>query len=300
MSIGLADALIITFASGLILIDWLMGHRRRKKLQNKVGDWWVIIEQRSFKPFGKKEAQGVLRWMEDATIYDRNEFGFYRSFAFNFFIALLILSVIIQVGFGGGMNAPRFNWPKHTETSRDVLTRIHLLIIPLTTLCTTLCFLVTVFFLTKTSATKNLLQFPIFVIIDVAIIIVVFFLNAKLNVIVLNGIISVDIPNLFIKNQYDAKIYESFIQSFQDLSNFKFNASFQTRAVFTLNSLALIPLLIYLILCFFYFLMWLFRPILKPTLSLVLGRFYESDKGVLTLIAIFLGGVVKIITAFVK
>jgi hypothetical protein len=68
---------------------------------------------------------------------------------------------------------------------------------------------------------------------------------------------------------------------------------------FSIGSQSLIFLIVFGMRFFFMFAK-LFKLVLNPITSLLLQRFYESKQGVLTIIAVFLGGFAKLIQELTK
>jgi hypothetical protein len=300
MKIGVVEAVTLTIGSVLIFADLLMNKSEKEKIKNRVKDWWGKIEKRSFTPFGKQEAEAILYWLESFTIYERNEFRFYLRYFATFFIPIAVLNLGISLYFAGGMNAPNFRWPTVDQLSHYSLLRLLNILEIWTSICTTLAFTSTIYLLVKTSKTKLLLQLLLFVIIDFVIIFAIFYLKTFSAKSLIGFITQTNYPNFFIKNRYDIQLYQTFSNCYDNLMNLQFAADRQTKSIFALSLLTIVPCLIYLGICFLFFLSKVFSPILKPVFVRPLRVLHESEKGVFTLIGAFIIVVGQIVVKWIE
>lgn len=51
---------LLVICTGITLLDWLMGEKRRERLRDKVADWWVYVESSSVGSFISLQARTLL------------------------------------------------------------------------------------------------------------------------------------------------------------------------------------------------------------------------------------------------
>ncbi len=268
------DLLIVTL---LVLADWLIGEENRQKMRNAVADWWVLVASISFYGFGKREAAVILRFLhrvvgKPASIFHITIITLALSF-------ILSATIIFSIWY-----AHPFLGVSDFEEISDALflsLRIWgdiLIASPINVLFTWISFIITLIFLQKMVESVSLYALVKFALLDTIL-----------------GIFAA--ITSFAGTWALVRVFPGFLDyPIDDVGDIPAVLIF-VPVILLAN---LLPSLLHLIAALTFLLSRLFRPLVQLPSALVLERFAESKKGVLSLVAIAVGTAAKLIDTWFK
>jgi hypothetical protein len=288
---------VIILVTLISAVDWLIGQSGRERLQKMVGDWWVIVETTTFGENISAYASFIFETYKE--LFESDEYGGKFHGFFNKLVFILIPDFISYVIFAarwfwtyglGGRLAPG-------QTGRNN----HMMIIPM--LLSLLVGLVGLH-LARWIALSLLKGSNALLIAKLILMSTAYVVFAVFSVIV-----SIAVANLFefhVRPLYTRSIFPS--QTAYDFKWEIFGREINMHVdkfindgvlAFSVASLSLIFLIVFGMQFFFIFAK-IFHFALKPVTSLLLQRFYESKQGILTVIAVTLGALAKLIQELTK
>jgi len=274
----LVMVILLTFA------DFLLGKEKRKRMRERVGDWWLMLSTKTFVGFTRREAEIIRN-------YIFKTFGQERSWKlFGWTVLLIFLSGVVSILTLSSIifqNYDNPGVPIFFMTINTIIPIIPQAVITYASLIITLKFL--------DLMTKNTNIFLLLVIIG-------FDLFLGLLTALASAVFVFGHWQLFLQqiHRFLSVILEFFPFDLYALPNFKPIPLYNMIRTISYWAPPLLPSFFHLFGCLLFLLSKLFEPVIKKPLALLLLRFHESEKGVLTLVGIGLGGVAKLIQVGVK
>ena len=276
------DALIVT---SLIFADWIIGKERREAMRERVGEWWLYLDNSSYSGLVADDARTVRQflqkmfgrsWLSPAfvqrTFIYSTAVAFLVLTAFQFYL-LFLASSISSSASDDPVLLSEFAYAILVLVLLPVLMTMPAMITP-NVISGWLSIGFTLFLLKKMERSTSLAVLLGILICDVVAACLVTVVSFVLLSYALNG------PSW------------GFYLSLPGIFSF-----FSVVAMAVTNSL---PTLIHASLGILFILSKLVSPLLKKPTEILLIRFYESKKGVLTQLAIGLGALAKIVQEIVK
>ncbi len=260
-------SLDVALVATLILADFLIGKKGRAAMREKVGDWGLKLQQVNFLGFESAHAGKIRSWLE--------RFFGNRWFRLKFFLRTALLSIGITFCAVFLFNILLID--KRSFGRSDELFGFTLFLdvyLP-NLLADWFSLAITIFVLKKMQESVHTIRLMLLMVVDLAAVIVLSF-AALMGSLGLARFLGLQPPIHIIAGA----------------------ALVIILWIITLTSV--LPSLAHLFVALVFCLSKLLRPVLQKPVELVLLRFYESEKGLLTLLAVGLGALSKIIQASVK
>ncbi len=261
------DAVIVT---ALCLTDFLFGKDGRAAMRERIGEWWLRVEEMSFAGLVAEDAKAIIRFFHK--IFGESELSakfIFRSVALSIsilFVGMVSATIISEGSFDKFLDEFFFT------SDIDIFWRPFLIYAPINGILDWISLFATIYFLGIMARSDGLSVIMGVIGLDVIVAGVL-------------GIIVIAISS-FLSNFFGGGGFLSGIEY----------AFFGAVVLFT----SLLPTLIHLLVAFVFLISKLLRPIVQKPLALILLRFHESDKGALTLLAIMTGTLAKLIQQGIK
>ena len=285
---------LVCIVALLTSVDWLLGPVLRDRLQRRVGDWWVFVEENRFGEYISYQA-GILNKFYREYFVDVDRFSWWSSrFQFVLFPGIVFMAVgtfswIYVHGLGQPISKDQ------TGSSTHVLLPTILLVF-FVGIFGLKIFGTLVSFLQKTSSGAS-----VYISVFATILYLAFAIFCIYTCIFLSNIYDLYVRPLYQSNIVAPKESIDTIVGIGPL-RFPYRDSFLvSRTSGAMAVGALLPSALLLAGSQFFFgFSKVFSSIVKPVTSFFLQRFYESDKGILTTIAVFGGALGKLTQEVVK
>ena len=261
------DAVIVTL---LCLADFLIGKEGRAAMRERIGEWWLHVEGASFTGLVAEDARAVIRFFHK--VFGESELSFkfiFRSVALS--ASILFISMVSVTIINEG-SVDKFLDEFFFTSDIDYFWRPFLIYTPINGILDWLSLYLTILFLGIMARSDRPLVTLGVIGLDVI-------------VAVLIGVVVIVISR-FLSDYFGGGGFLSGIEY----------AFYGAVVLFT----SLLPTLIHFLVASVFLLSKLLRPIVQKPLALVLLRFHESDKGALTLLAIMLGTLSKLVQQGIK
>ena len=269
------DAIII---ASLVFADWLLGNEQRKALKDKVGYWWLYLEEMSFSGLVAKDAGRVSRTFK--RIFGARWWGVRRiglaslvSLIISFvFIMVEVPKLVCETMENSGFHLAEPSMIPYLTTGPLFRTSsVPNAIVGWASLS------ITIWLLTMMARSVSPIRLGFLMITDI----VIAALLVYVCYIVTIGLHLTQIdPN------------------FPELQGLQMQLIHES--VFPITVIASLPTLIHLLVVIVFLGSKLFRPLLVKPVSLIMLRLYESPKGVLSQLAVGLGAVAKLLQQGMK
>ena len=256
-----------------MLLDFLLGPDYRKRIKDIVHEWWLWVENLSVRQLLVDDARVVL-------VFFNQQFG-EQLFSAKLVLKSGLLSIMILI------LGTATIFVSIVDRTPDIT---NVQVLSLFAICTlvnayfdyiSLAF--TMFLLRIMARSVSLVRICLIIVLDLFIVYSLLFIIA-LSVFVL--------------------LYLSVYVLGQSVGTIVFSApgtysiaikDFPIEIIYLVLFTSLLPSLFHLVLAFIFLTSKLLRPLLQQPTSLVLLRLYQSEKGVLTLLAVGCGGVAKLV-----
>jgi len=245
----------------LIFCDWLIGQEGKRAMRGKISEWWILVDDAPFTGFVNKDARYIVSFIEALV---GTNWGvpkrFIRIFIFSVASTLLV-SALVDVG---------------SNQSHLVHDYTVYILLPVNLIATSVSLTITLIFLRKISASNSRKLISLFVIADLFFVFLLF-LFSMISI----AIVGTSFYGLS-ENIYTGQstIGQFFSSTTNLISSFIINIFWSVAHIISMLA---------------FFVSRYFGPVIKPIVSLLLYRFQESEKGVLTLLSIGLGALLKIL-----
>lgn len=284
------DAMIV---ASLIFFDFLIGEQGRGKIKDLVGWWWLLIEEKTYGGLAQKDAQAVLGFFEgcfSSKLISKRFFKQSAIWGLRIFLpvsALLYTVVAVQIA-----HEVQIEIEKGTDVILDLDEKFYVgvcLSFILAAILTCLMFAVsamfTIILLRYMSKITSFFRITMAMVLDLAIglglgaifIAVIFTLVRS---------IFVDLPSIF-------QLIEDALSRTYHLQAIALRR-FVEMLDLPVLIVSLLPSLVHVLIAVSFVFSKLSRPLLQKPTALILVRLYESDKGVLTLLAAAIGVMAKL------
>ncbi len=254
--------LILTAAIALTLVDWCLGEQRRHNMREKVGVWWVWVKDIPWSGVEERSARAVLRFLHRA-LGPRWLSGRCALFVFGLSIFGTLLIYL-----------PLFIFDEHPRVAlgwaSSEFQKSLLVYLPTNAVLDWLSVGVTMWFLKLLARKASFFVITVLVCADLVIafvicIVLILFLNV--------------VKLFFSSDQW-------------------FGTSLLVAACAFVTTL--VPTLLHIGFSFILLVSKALRPVLHPLTAMLLLRFHESKKGVLTILAITGASGLKLLQEWVK
>ena len=280
------DALIVAL---LIFSDWILGRDRRERMKESVGDWWLYLDSSTYAGLVAEDAGRVRRFLERLFSHSWLSPTFLqRTFLYSTPITFLVL-MVGQIALLFVASSVGSAQPSETNQSPEPLSQIFYGIL--------------IFAVLPVIAAIPPMITPNVITAWLSIGFTLFLLKKMEQSTSFGVLLSILICDL-------AAVYLVTLLSFALLSyslmGFSFGLYASLPGLFWFLGVAAMAVtnalstLVHAGLSLLFILSKLVSPALKRPTEVLLIRFYESDKGVLTQLAIGLGGFAKIVHEIVK
>jgi hypothetical protein len=259
----------------LIFTDWLIGPLGRAKMREKLADWWIRLESNTFAGLVAEDAGKIARFFR--AVFGERWFSWRRivlTMGFSIFLTIFLARVMF------GRNIP-------VDTAELIL-----VLILANAISDWLSLNITIFLLELMEKSVSLVKLTFLIMLDIIVVICC----AMVAVILFSA------TNIFIDALGWGDALTDFLgQYFDPAPERRLMANFSFGLMIALG--IVIPLIFvttslwsygHIVLSIGFVISKLFRPVIKPVISLLLYRFQESKKGVLTLVAIGGGALIKL------
>lgn len=254
----------------LVLADWLLGEEKRAAIREKMGYWWIYVQDLSYAGLTAEDARRVHTFLQRI-------FGakWYKPrFTRLVFVISIVLTWIVVL--------PAM--VTHLVAGNDVELGVSIIIFLVWSVTNAflnwLSLAITFVLLRHMSKTIKLSRLALFILLDAVIAISLAYASYRL-------VVKIVIP--------------SNADHFFQIVLLLVMASVEKVPLFVAASaVGAFPTLMHLGLAIVFLGSKLLRPVLQPPVSLVLLRFHESKKGVLTILAVFLGSSAKLVQEATK
>lgn len=251
---------ILVLVASLAFIDFLLGKKGRERIKERVGDWWLFLDDTTYAGLGAADAAKIHGWFR-ARLGPVASFRFWVSawagMCVLLVIALFALSSLLDGSFISGA-------PERLLAVFEVLADRSLVLVLANVMLPVVSLVVTLGLLRLMSSSNSLLLLLLLTLGGAV---------AVLTVIVVTVTI---------------------VQSHKTWDVFDFGNVFDQLIWMSGGFVALLPLLLHILLASLFMASKLTVPILKPPINLILLRLHESEKGVLSLIGVALGTLAKL------
>lgn len=285
----LFDAVFVTL---LVFADWLLGQEKRVAMRERVGEWWIRVQDVSFTGLMAEDAGKIHARMEivfGSGILSARRLlvtsGLILALTVMLIPAIQIAAVLILINFipppdtTSFLDIVRLFWdPRLTIDNPQIATTIVVNI-----LTGFISLAATMFFLQLMARGVSLIRLLVFIGADLVSILFLFLLNVMISFTSL-----IDSVGLL--------IYSSVYGGAAFFISILFLATVSLLAAI----ISILPSIFHLGVAASFMLSKIFRPLIQKPLELLLIRFHESPQGVLTQLAIGIGFGAKLLQAGAK
>jgi hypothetical protein len=264
--------MVATCMAGFALADWLIGPKGRKRMRERVGDWWLFLQYSTWKELAAEDARRVAGWL--------TRFFGQRFFSWQFIWRSAAVSFTIQtVSLVGLSYWLKNNGNDHlfSHLTNPLVLGYYVGFAGIAALLDWLTIVATILILRRMSQAHSGYAIIGFVVLDIVVALLLFACVFYLGV------------WLYRPEGNDPSWIEKMVMAIA-------LGTTTLPAAIT----AMWPTLLHLLVCAVFLGSKLTEPVAKKPISLALLRFHESDKGVLTGFAVGLGAVTKLIQEWVK
>lgn len=262
---------VILTGGFLCAVDWLMGARQRKAVKEKIGEWWLYVDEASFGKLGSSEAK-FFRAIFLIALSGKpgNKIHALRSttVVFIFLVVWYLLSALYQNFFEGVYVKNLYNI--------NILLILMIFALPPVSFICALSLHLTAYLLHVMEKSQSLLNFSFLFLLDFIIAVLLSYGAYSL----LSELIAVMPPAL----QRELRMEVMAIGRSGALG------FFSDMVVLV----CLLPTILHAASVVVFMVSKIAQPVLRPIISLLLLRFHESDKGALTQLAVIGGAAVKL------
>lgn len=273
------------FVSLLLFVDWLIGETKREEIRDKAGEWWLHVQEYSYKGLAQEDAAYVKNVL--SKIFGSNWLSFRFIFgcvAVSFTLSLIIILLIItNLG-----NQP--SW-------KDVYSLFISFVMP-NAIFDWLSLSLTYYLLGLMEKSNSFYTIIAIIIIDLVTAIILG-IAVAFSFLIISG--QMNIEDCFSIDKLES-IISFILYSFESLfcetskRDILIGFSYVYGAIFT----GILPSLFHLIVATIFLGSKLIRPVGKPIIGSVLYALHDSKKGVLSILAVGFGALAKLIQYGVK
>lgn len=287
---------LLVFCTLLTLIDWLIGTSRRERLQRKVGDWWVYVEDSSVGTFVSDDARRLLG-LHDRLFHDVIGSQFAEEVVRVFMLGAPIFLL------GMGTYLLWFAPPDVPLRSDQTGFSAHVLLAPIVIGVTTGVIGVRLQGLVLRLLVRQDGAGAILAAVSATLVYV-----AVVTIMIATGVVLANLYEFHVRPLYQQNIvrlqppleYALRIPARVTPVVWQLDRGVTIGAVLWSAGPCLVPLGFLLVPQAVFTVSKMFRAVFKPILALLLGRFYESKQGILTTLAIGGGAFAKLAQETVK
>jgi len=261
------DAMIVV---ALILVDWLLGKERRRSIKERVGWWWLWLSELSFRGLIAEDARRILMLCQ--RIFGEKATGakcIGRSIAISLTLSAILVPAFVLGVFGPEWELPGAKFIKITAVAFATFA-------PFNALLDWVSVVVTMHFLTLMSQSARVGRLLALILADLVVAALLGGTVVAVGRVVETAVKTALPPGSGFLAGLDHGIAVAMVM---------------IVVMFT----SLLPTLIHMLVGLFFLLSKVIRPILQQPTALVLQRLYESERGILTLLAAGVGGLAKLL-----
>lgn len=254
---------MLVIVASLAFIDFLLGEQRRKAIRERVGAWWVYLDDSTYAGLGADDAAKIHGWIGKwlgSTLSLR--FAVLASIAMS--IVYLIALFVALMAFESLFDGPKTGSLEMIRLMFEMIVDGRIWLLVASVILSVASLVVTLRFLRWMATSTSLARLFLLTLGDLFAILVLIVLTIVL------------------------------VQSQRTMDVFDFDQLFDQIFWLAAGMTALTPLALHLLLSTIFMVSKLTSPLVKPPVSLILLRLEESEKGVLTLVGTGLGVVSKL------
>ncbi len=291
------DLFLVTF---LIFADWLLGKEKRAAMRGKVGEWWLYLQDISFAGLVAEDAGKIRTFLEK--LFGKRIFSFRRFAASILFglSSLLVFGPLIKLLFvlaSGLLPHGQF------ELLLTIVAFYYytLLVFPVgiilpTLFCIWASISVSIVFLRFMESSVSMRRLLLLIVLDLVSTLVLAVSTALVQQMLVFKIGLNDAIDTLVIRSFEI-LTLSPDEPMSPLAGIAYDL-YITMLVVVFTSL--LPTLVHLSVTGIFVLSKWFRPILQKPVGILLLRFHESEKGVLTQLAVALGTIAKFVQLGIK